>query len=82
MKWLPTEKARRAADSSNGNSGPANVSSCSFRSKTGLIVLCFPGQAVIQDGLESIVFVKKGELVTRVPVVEKYRDARVGRCRR
>ena len=39
--------------------------------------IVLPRQAVIQDGLESIVFVKKGELVTRVPVVEKYRDARV-----
>ena len=39
--------------------------------------IVLPRQAVIQDGIESIVFVKQGELVTRKPVIEQYRDARV-----
>lgn len=46
-----------------------------IESWSGCIVL--PRKAVIQDGIESIVFVKQGEKVTRKPIVEQYRDTRV-----
>jgi multidrug efflux pump subunit AcrA (membrane-fusion protein) len=39
--------------------------------------IALPRKAVIQDGIESVVFVKQGQKVTRKPIVEKYRDARV-----
>lgn len=46
-----------------------------IESWTDCIVL--PLEAVIQDGIESVVFVKQGEKVTRKPIIEQYRDTRV-----
>ena len=38
--------------------------------------IVLPAEAVIQDGAESIVFLKQGNKMTRKAVVERYRDAR------
>lgn len=39
--------------------------------------IVLPREAVIQDGIESVVFLKQGTRITRKPIVEQYRDSRV-----